>query len=157
MADAEPVKHLDFYLPIPRRLSSFSTENNFELCRPATEPQEFEPVTESQASGPETNSGDLAQVSDLKQHSELREKSHDIGISNFCEANCSLCKHIKYFRKNSPSWCFQWLRELKDWNADQEYADKEHQIHFLPNYSDDKISQIRIKLGILQTKTVGGH
>ena len=72
-----------------------------------------------------------------------------------CQApDCSVCSIIEKLKKKSPSWCFDWIRELKDWNADLEYADREHQVHFLPNYSDEKIAQIRVKLGILQTKTV---
>jgi len=75
-----------------------------------------------------------------------------------CQApDCSVCSIIEKLKKKSPSWCFDWIRELKDWNADLEYADREHQVHFLPNYSDEKIAQIRVKLGILQTKTVCLH
>ena len=69
-----------------------------------------------------------------------------------CPQDCGICKEIHAASRSN--WCFDWMRELQDCDTELQHSDKQHQAHFVPKYSDDKVSRIRLKLGILQTKMV---
>jgi hypothetical protein len=70
------------------------------------------------------------------------------------EKPCKTCEAIENAGK--AKWCFQWLRQLKDYGAclETEKAERDRQVRLMVNHTDDKVIDIRYKLAILQTQTV---
>jgi hypothetical protein len=68
--------------------------------------------------------------------------------------DCETCKEIENAGKEK--WCFEWLRQLKDYDncLETEKAERDRQVRLMVDHTDDKVIDIRYKLAILQTQTV---
>ncbi len=67
---------------------------------------------------------------------------------------CKTCNEIE--KEGNRPWCFEWLRQLKDYEAclETEKAERDRQVRLMVDHTDDEIIDIRYKLAILQTQTV---
>ena len=69
------------------------------------------------------------------------------------DERCAVCEAVK--RKNERDWCFEWLRQLKDFEkASQFHADRDRQVHLMVDHTDNEARHIRSRLAIMQTETV---
>ena len=68
--------------------------------------------------------------------------------------DCEVCNMIEK-ETLSRYWIFQWLLTLRDWETSV-HGENHHQLTFSwgVERTDDKIKEVRHKLGILQTETV---
>ncbi len=66
--------------------------------------------------------------------------------------DCELCTTIN--AEANVGWCFEWLRQLKDFEESQDLAEKERQVLLMVDHTDNEVRHIRSKLARLQTQTV---
>jgi hypothetical protein len=75
-------------------------------------------------------------------------------MKNCKVSDCEVCTAIEEKLGSNADWCFEWLRQLKDFEASEEVAEKD-QVLQMVDHTDKRADHIRSKLAILQTQTVG--
>jgi hypothetical protein len=72
---------------------------------------------------------------------------------------CEICDEfaeLKNLGTETESWCFEWIKQLKDYATclETEKAESDRQVRLMVNHTDDSVIDVRYKLAILQTQTV---
>jgi hypothetical protein len=67
--------------------------------------------------------------------------------------NCNICSKIEK-EVEVTGWFYEWLRQLKDFEASEELAEKDGQVLLMVDHTDHEVRHIRSKLANLQTQTV---